>query len=90
MIYRPAPGGEAVSKTVYERVRRLVADTLGVDEAEVTPDADFLDDLNADPNEVAELLLSIEEEFGIRIPEDDAANLRTVRDAVEYVQDLVE
>jgi len=79
-----------VSKTVYERVRRLVADTLGVDEAEVTPDADFLDDLNADPNEVAELLLSIEEEFGIRIPEDDAANLRTVRDAVEYVQDLVE
>ncbi len=79
-----------MSKTVYERVRRLVADTLGVDESEVTPDADFLDDLNADPNEVAELLLSIEEEFGIRIPEDDAVNLRTVRDAVEYVQDLVE
>jgi acyl carrier protein len=79
-----------VSTSLYARVRRLVADTLGVDEAEVTPDADFLDDLNADPNDVVELLLSIEEEFGIHIPEDDANTLRTVRDAVEYVQDLIE
>jgi acyl carrier protein len=75
---------------VAERVRRLVADTLGVDEADVTPDADFMEDLNADPNDIAELLLSIEEEFAITIPEDDVAALRTVRETVEYVQDLVE
>ncbi len=73
--------------TVEERLRHIIADQLGVDEAQVTPGASFEEDLNADSLDLVELIMSLEEEFGIEISEEDAEKMRTVGDAMEYVKD---
>jgi acyl carrier protein len=75
------------ASAIYRRLRSLVAETLGVDEEEVVPEASFEDDLNADHRELADLMVAIEEEFDVRIPEEDMAALTTVGDAVEYLED---
>ena len=67
-------------------------DQLGVDEKEVTPFASFIDDLNADPFDLVELIMSLEEEFsdinaGVEIPDEDAKVMKTVQDVVEYIRD---
>ncbi len=75
-----------MSATVLERVTKVTCEELGVPENEVTEAASFTDDLGADSLDVVELVMAFEEEFGIDIPDDDVANLKTVGDAVSYVQ----
>jgi acyl carrier protein len=78
--------------TVYERVRKIVVDQLGVDEEEVVPSASFVDDLNADSLDLVELIMSLEEEFSaenqaVEISDEDAEKIVTVQDAVDYIKD---
>ena len=71
---------------VEERVKSIIVEQLGVDEAEVKLDASFVEDLGADSLDTVELIMAFEEEFGIEIPDDEAEKIKTVRDAVTYVQ----
>ena len=68
--------------TTYERLKKIVVEQLGVDEDEVKPEASFVDDLNADSLDLVELIMSLEEEFGTEISDEDAEKIRTVQDAV--------
>lgn len=77
--------------TVLERVQKIVADRLGVEESAVVPDASFIDDLNADSLDVVELIMAFEEEFSkdgdpIEIPDEDAEKLTRVQAAVDYLK----
>lgn len=73
--------------STYDRLKKIVAEQLGVDENEVTPSASFVDDLNADSLDLVELIMSLEEEFGMEIPDEDAERIRTVQEAVDYVDE---
>ena len=68
--------------SVEERVKQIIVEQLGVDEAEVTPSASFVDDLGADSLDTVELVMAFEEAFEIEIPDEDAEKIRTVQDAV--------
>lgn len=72
--------------TTYERVTKIIVEQLGVDESEVVPGASLVDDLNADSLDLVELVMSLEEEFGTEISDEGAEKIRTVQDAVEYVE----
>jgi acyl carrier protein len=76
-----------VTAETYERLKKIVVEQLGVDEEQVTPEASFVDDLNADSLDLVELIMSLEEEFGAEISDEDAEKIRTVQDAVDYVED---
>ena len=71
---------------IFERVKKIIIDQLSVDESLVTLEASFIDDLGADSLEIVDLIMAFEGEFGITIPDEDAENLSTVRDAVEYLR----
>src|ERR1700675_1168132 len=71
--------------SVEERVKQIIVEQLGVDEAEVTPTASFVDDLGADSLDQVELVMAFEESFGIEVPDEDAEKMTTVKDAVEYI-----
>jgi acyl carrier protein len=71
--------------SVEERVKQIIVEQLGVDEAEVTPTASFVDDLGADSLDTVELVMAFEEAFGIEIPDDDAEKIATVKDAISYI-----
>ncbi len=73
--------------TTYERLKKIVVEQLGVDESEVTPEALFVDDLNADSLDLVELIMSLEEEFGMEISDEEAEKIRTVADAAEYIDE---
>ena len=78
--------------TVFERVRAIVVEQLGVEESDVIPNASFVDDLNADSLDLVELIMSLEEEFTgdgveIEIEDEDAEKIATVQDAVDYLKD---
>ncbi len=68
-----------------ERVKKIVVEHLGVDEAKVTNDASFIDDLGADSLDTVELVMAFEEEFGIEIPDDAAEQIKQVKDAVSFI-----
>ena len=70
---------------VEDKVKQIIVEQLGVDEAEVTATASFVDDLGADSLDQVELIMAFEEAFDIEIPDEDAEKIRTVKDAVEYV-----
>ncbi len=72
---------------VEDKLRDIVVEQLGVSEAEVVPEASFLDDLGADSLDVVELVMAIEEEYGIEIADDDAEKLQSFQDAVSYVEE---
>lgn len=76
--------------SVEHQVKNIVIKTLGIDAAEAIPDADFVYDLGADSLDRVELLMDIEERFGIEIDDDDADKVRTVADAIALVTRLVE
>jgi len=71
--------------SVDERVKQIIVEQLGVDEGEVTSTASFVDDLGADSLDTVELVMAFEEAFGIEIPDEDAENIATVKDAVDYI-----
>ena len=72
--------------TTYERLKKLVVEQLGVEDDQVNPEASFVDDLNADSLDLVELIMSLEEEFGTEISDEDAEKLKTVQDAVVYIK----
>ena len=69
----------------FDKIKEIVIDKLGVEEAKVTVDAKFIDDLGADSLDTVELIMQFEEEFGIEIPDDDAEILLSVKQAVDYI-----
>jgi acyl carrier protein len=71
--------------SVEERVKQIIVEQLGVDEGEVTPNASFVDDLGADSLDTVELVMAFEEAFEMEIPDEDAEKIRTVKDAVDYI-----
>ena len=74
-----------LSKDVQDKLKALVAERLGADEAAITPEASFVEDLNADSLDLVELIMSLEEAFEIEIPDEDAEKLQTVGDAMDYL-----
>jgi acyl carrier protein len=73
--------------TIEERVKKIVAEQLGVKEEEITPDASFVDDLGADSLDTVELVMALEEEFETEIPDEDAEKIETIKDAVNYINE---
>jgi acyl carrier protein len=73
--------------TVEERVKKIIAEQLGVEEDEVTPEASFVEDLGADSLDTVELVMALEEEFGIEIPDEDAEKILTVGKALDYIKE---
>jgi acyl carrier protein len=71
---------------VEERVTQIIVDQLGVESSEVVPEASFVDDLGADSLDQVELIMAFEEDFDLEIPDDDAARIVTVQDAIAYIQ----
>ncbi|MYG82054.1 MAG: acyl carrier protein [Gemmatimonadetes bacterium] len=75
-----------MSDTAEARVKEIIIDELGVEADKVTSDASFVDDLGADSLDTVELVMAFEEEFGIDIPDEDAEQMRTVGDAISYIE----
>ena len=73
--------------TVDERVKKIIGEQLGVEEDEVTPEASFVEDLGADSLDTVELVMALEEEFGIEIPDEDAEKILTVGKAMDYIKE---
>jgi acyl carrier protein len=73
--------------SAYERVRSIVSERLGVDEDKVTMDAEFIGDLNADSLDLVEVIMAMEQEFDTEIKDEDAENIRTVADAVKFIEE---
>ncbi len=73
---------------MFEKIKKIVVEQLGVDEDEVTMEASFIDDLGADSLDIVELIMALEEEFEIEIPDAAAEKITTVGDAVEYVKSI--
>jgi acyl carrier protein len=71
--------------SVEERVKQIIVEQLGVDEGEVTTNASFVDDLGADSLDTVELVMAFEEAFDIEIPDEQAEKIRTVKDAIDYI-----
>ena len=70
---------------ILTKIQEITADRLGVDESDVTPDASFREDLEADSLDLVELIMELEEQFGMEIPDEEAEKITTVEEAVEYV-----
>jgi acyl carrier protein len=73
--------------TTFERLKKIVVEQLGVEPDDVTPEAAFVEDLNADSLDLVELIMSLEEEFGMEISDEDAEKIQKVSDAVEYIEE---
>ena len=72
--------------STFDRVKKIVVDQLGVNEADVQIDSTFIDDLGADSLDIVELIMAFEEEFDIEIPDEDAQKIKTVKDVIEYIE----
>ena len=77
------------SEEVFEKVKKIIVEQLGVSETSVTMEASFIDDLGADSLDIVELIMALEEEFDIEIPDSDAEKVVAVSDVVEYIKDHV-
>ena len=73
------------SAEMEARLKKIVAEQLGVDEVRIVPSARFSDDLNADSLDLVEMIMSLEEEFGVEIPDEDAEKILTVQNAIDYI-----
>jgi acyl carrier protein len=81
-------GEDAVSREeVLEKIKEITADRLGVEEGDVVPEASFREDLEADSLDLVELIMELEEQFGMEIPDDEAEKITTVEEAVAYVSE---
>ncbi len=74
----------------FDKVKNIVVEQLGVSEADVQIDSTFIDDLGADSLDIVELIMAFEEEFDIEIPDDAAEKIKTVRDAVDYIEKQIQ
>jgi acyl carrier protein len=74
---------------VPEKIVEIIVEQLGVKPEEVTPEASFVDDLGADSLDTVELVMALEEEFGIEVPDEDAEKLVTVGDAIKYIEEKI-
>ncbi len=74
-----------MSQAIEERVRSIISDQLGVSEEEVKPESKFIEDLGADSLDIVELIMAMEEEFEIEIPDEEAEKIRNVNDVVSYI-----
>jgi acyl carrier protein len=70
---------------IFSKVKEVIVDQLSVEEDDVTPEASFFDDLGADSLDIVELVMALEDSFGISIPDEDAESIKTVGDAVDYI-----
>lgn len=77
----------ASKEQIFDKVKEIIVDQLGVEEDEVTLESAFIDDLGADSLDIVELIMALEEEFGLEIPDDEAEKISTVNDAVEYIRE---
>lgn len=75
----------ATKEQIFEKMKGIVVDQLGVEEAEVTMEANFIEDLGADSLDIVELIMALEEEFEIEVPDEDAEKLTTVASAISYI-----
>jgi acyl carrier protein len=75
------------NQAIFESVKSLVHDSLNVEQTRITMDASFIDDLGADSLDIVELVMAIEKHFDIEIPDEDAEQINTVQDAVDYISD---
>jgi acyl carrier protein len=73
------------SEELVEKLKKIVAEQLSVDESKIVPSARFSEDLNADSLDLVEMIMSLEEEFGVEIPDEEAEKLLTVQDALDYI-----
>lgn len=69
----------------FDKVKQLIMDTLNFDEGEINPESSFSDDLKADSLDVVELMMAVEENFGVKIPDEELQNMKTVKDVCEYI-----
>lgn len=74
---------------IFERVKTIVVEQLGIDDGDVVPEAAFVEDLGADSLDVVELVMAFEEEFDLKITDEEASKISTVRDAVEYIVEQI-
>lgn len=74
------------SEEIAERVKSIIVDQLGVSAEEVTPEASFIEDLGADSLDIVELIMALEEEYDMEIPDEDAEKIQTVNDVLSYIQ----
>lgn len=74
---------------VYEKLKELILSQFGIDEDQLTPDTDIVDDLGADSLDVMEMLMALEEEYGILVVDDDVSELRTISEIVEFVENKI-
>ncbi len=72
---------------IFEKVRAIISEQLGVDENDITMESSFIEDLGADSLDIVELVMALEEEFDIVIPDEDAEKIRTVGEAIKYIQE---
>lgn len=72
---------------IADRVKAIIVEQLGVGAEEVTPEASFIEDLGADSLDIVELIMALEEEYDIEIPDEDAEKIQTVKDVISYVQE---
>ena len=72
---------------VPEKIKSIISEQLGVKPEEVTPQASFIEDLGADSLDTVELVMALEEEFGVEIPDEDAEKMTTVGDAIKYIEE---
>ncbi len=77
------------TEEIFEKIKEIIVDQLGVAEASVTMEASFIDDLGADSLDIVELVMALEEEFDMEIPDSDAEKVITVQDVVDYIKDNV-
>lgn len=73
--------------SVTEKVKKMIVEQLGVNESEVVPEAKFIDDLGADSLDIVELIMALEDEYSLEIPDEDAEKIETVGDAIRYIEE---
>lgn len=71
---------------VLDKIKRIIAEQLGIDEDEVVPEASFIDDLGADSLDLVELIMAFEEEFDLEIPDEDAEKIKSVQNVIDYIK----
>jgi acyl carrier protein len=76
-----------MNEEIYEKLKGIIVEQLGVKEEEISPEAHFADDLGADSLDIVEMIMAVEEEFGIQVSDDEAETLQTVQDVAKFIED---